>query len=530
MVAILVGLRWRQLGHQLSRNPWFIVALVFSGLVAAGMLTALAFGLGALRVLSPDLVGPILIIVGSVITAGWWVGSIVVSADDSLAPDRFALLPVTARRLLPGLVLAGVTTIGGIGTALALLLTWVGWSVSPAALVTAIVLAPLALLTCVLGARVVSGLLAGWLARRRTRDFVLTVGVLLLASSGLLFNLLASLVGRLGSPGESFRLVAEVLGWTPLGAVYGVSSAAAAGEWAVSAGRLLVAVATVIALWAVAERSLAARLVDPIVSSGGGRVRSGGVIDRLLPATPTGAIAARTLRYRRRDPRHLVNVVMLLVFPLLMVAVVAMNSLSSGGWSVGPALILLPAINAFLLATIVQMDIAYDNNAIALHITSGVRGVADRAGRLLGMAILAVPLLAILCVLACLVTGAWELLPASFGATFGLSLVVAGAASFVGALLPGRAPPPGANPLGRGSAGGAQSFLALIIVTPIALVIGGPALGFAIASLWTPWLAWVSLGCALLLGGAAVWGGIVLGGRMLDRRWPRVLAEVSSEG
>lgn len=530
MVALLVGLRWRQLGHQLNRSPWFIVGLVFSGLVAVGLLTGLAFGLGALRVFSPELVGPILVVVGSVITAGWWIGSIVVSADDSLAADRFALLPVTARRLLPGLVLAGATTIGGIGTALALLLMLVGWSVAPAALLVALVLTPLALGTCVLGARVVSGLLAGWLARRRTRDFVLTFGVLLLASSGLLFNLLGSLVGRLGAPGDAFIRIAEVLAWTPVGAVYGVSSAVAAGDWGVGVGRLLVAILSVVVLWRIAERSLSRRLIDPIVSSGGGRVRSGGLIDRVLPATPTGAIAARTLRYRRRDPRHLVNLVMLFVFPLLMVAVVAMNSLNSGGWSFGPALILLPAINAFLLATVIQMDLAYDNNAVALHIVSGVSGVADRAGRLLGMAILVVPLLAILCVLACLVTGAWDLLPASIGATFGLTLAVAGASSVVGAVLPGRAPPPGANPLGRGSSGGAQSFLALIIVTPIALVLGGPAFGFAIASLWTAWLAWISLGCALVLGIAAVWAGVVIGGRTLDRRWPRVLAEVSSEG
>lgn len=530
MVAILVGLRCRQLGHQLGRNPWYIVTLVISGLIAAGMLTTLAFGLGALRVAAPDLAASVLVIVGSAITAGWWIGSIVVSADDSLAPDRFALLPVPARRLLPGLVIAGATTIGGIGTAVALLLMLVGWSVSPLAVIVALLLIPVALATCVLGARAVSGLLANWLARRRTRDFVLTIGVLLLASSGLLFNLLGAMVGRLGSPGEGLARIADVLAWTPLGAVYGVPEALAAGHGATALVRLLIAAATVALLWALDERLLAARLVAPTVSSGGGRVRSGGFVDRVLPATPAGAIAARTLRYRRRDPRHVVNTVMLLVFPLLMVGVVAMNSLQGGGWSIGPPLILLPAVNAFLLVTIVQMELAYDNDAIALHIVSGVSGVADRAGRLLGMAILAVPLLAILCVLACLLTGSWELLPASLGVTFGLSLVAAGASSFVGAYLPGRAPPPGANPLGRGSAGGAQSFLALLIVTPIALVVGSPALGFGIASLWNPVLGWVSLACGLILGGAAVWAGVALGGRALDRRWPLVLREVTSEG
>lgn len=529
MVALLVRLRWRQLSHQLGKNPWLIVALVLSGLAALGMLSLLALGLGALRFAAPDITVTVLVIVGSVIVAGWWLGSIIVSADDSLAPERFALLPVTARALLPGLVAAGATTIGGIGTALALLLMLVGWSVSLPAALAAALLSPLALVTCVLGARVVSGLLGRWLARRRTRDLVLTLGVLLIVCSGLLLNLLGTAIGGLAAPGESFADVAEILGWTPLGAVFGVPAAIAGGAWAVAILRLLISFATVVVLWIVAERQLAARLVAPITSGGGGRVRSGGFVDRVLPASAAGAIAARSLRYRRRDPRHLINTVMLLVLPALLLGVFAMNSLQDGGPAVGPALVLLPAINAFLIGTIVQMDIAYDNDAVALHITSGVTGVADRAGRLLGIGVIAVPLTLALCVLACLLAGSWALLPGSLGAALGLSLAAAGAGSLVGAYLPGRAPAPGANPLGRGSSGGAQSMLALLVITPTMLIVGGPALGFAIASLWVPALGWVSLAFGLVLGGAAVWVGLVVGGRALERRWPRVLAAVSSE-
>ncbi|MBK0418104.1 hypothetical protein JD276_03545 [Leucobacter sp. CSA1] len=529
MVAILVGLRWRQLGHQLGRNPWFIVALVVSGLVALGMLGTLALALGALRLAAPDLAVTALVLVGSAITAGWWIGTIFVSSDDSLAPERFALLPVRARSLLPGLTVAGATTIGGIGTTIALLLMLVGWSVSLAAALAATLLAPVALMVCVLGARVIGGLLARWLARRRTRDLVLTLGVLLVACSGLLLNLLLTAVGELDAPSESLAAAADVLAWTPLGAAFGVPAAVAEGEWLVAVLRLAVALATVVVLWLAAERLLAARLVAPISGGGGGRVRSGGLVDRVLPATPVGAVAARTLRYRRRDPRHLVNTVMLLVLPALLLGVFAMNGLRDGGVTFGPALVLLPSINALLICTIVQMDVAYDNDAVALHILTGVRGTADRVGRLLGIGILAIPLTVILCVLACLLVGSWALLPASLGAALGLSLAAAGAASAVGAYLPGRAPAPGANPFGRGSSGGVQSLLAMIVVMPITLVVGGPALGFAIASFWTPSLGWVSLACGLLLGGAATWAGAVIGGRALDRRWPRVLADVSSE-
>jgi ABC-2 type transport system permease protein len=60
-------------------------------------------------------------------------------------------------------------------------------------------------------------------------------------------------------------------------------------------------------------------------------------------------------------------------------------------------------------------------------------------------------------------------------------------------------------------------------------VLGAPALGFAIAGIWIPALGWVSLGCAVVIGAAALWGGTALGGRILERRWPEVLSEVSSE-
>lgn len=99
----------------------------------------------------------------------------------------------------------------------------------------------------------------------------------------------------------------------------------------------------------------------------------------------------------------------------------------------------------------------------------------------------------------------------------------------MGSFLPGRAPAPEASPFGRGSSGGVQSLLAMVIMSPITLVVGAPALGFAIAAIWTPALGWVSLACGVIFGGLALWAGVMLGGKTLERRWPEVLIEVSSE-
>ena len=529
MVALLVSLRWRQLRHQLSRNPWMIVTLIITGMLALGFLAILAVGLVALRFTVPDIAVTAIVLAGAVLVLGWWIGSIFVSADDTLAPERFALLPVTARALLPGLVVAGATTIGGIGTVAALVLMLLGWSVSLPALFTALVMIPIAVVTSVLGARVVSGLLAHWLARRNTRDLVVTLGVVLAASSGLLINLALGALRSVGDVGGAVAAVADVIAWTPIAAVFGVPSAIAQGDFLAAGLRLLIALGTVLVLWFAARQLLAARLVAPIQSSGGGRVRSGGVLDRMLPATPAGAIAARTLRYYRRDPRQLVNIVMLLLLPALFIGLVVLNSLGEETIAFGPGIVLIPAINALLAGSIVQMAIAYDNDAIALHMLTGVSGTADRIGRLLGFGVIAAPVTIVLCVATCLLAGRPDLIPASLGAALGLTAISAGAGAWVGSFLPGRAPAPEASPFGRGSSGGAQSLLAMVIMSPITLVLGAPALGFAIAAIWTPALGWVSLACGVIFGGLALWGGVALGGKTLERRWPEVLIEVSSE-
>ena len=148
---------------------------------------------------------------------------------------------------------------------------------------------------------------------------------------------------------------------------------------------------------------------------------------------------------------------------------------------------------------------------------------------MVGVDLLAVPVTAVLCVATCLLAGRLDLLPASLGAALGLTAIAAGSGAWVGGFLPGRAPAPEASPFGRGSAGGVQSLLAMMIMSPITLILGAPALGFAIAAIWNPALGWVSLVLGLAIGALALWGGAVLGGRLLDRRWPEVLAEVSSE-
>lgn len=539
MAALLLGLQLRQHGRTLTRSPWAIVTLVLAVLGALGALGLVAVTMLLLRITLPQTGPDAVVVLGSALVVGWAVASVLISGDDALAPERFAMLPVPAGRLLPGVLLGGAVGVGGIATLLALLLTLIGWSITWPALLAAALLLPLQLLTCLLAGRALAAALARQLAKRSGRDLVVVIGSVLGISAGIVVVVVVEGVRALGSTESLLGAVAGALAWTPIGAAWGVPRAVAAGALLPAAAQLLIALATAALLWLVWAHDFRSRLTAPIASGGGGRVRSGAWIDRLLPATPVGAIAARGLRYRLRDPRHLVNVIGVVLLPLLILGLnVVMGSavevelgegitdLGAFG-DVGP--MLLPLLGAIVLMSVAQLDTAYDSSALSAHVLTGVSGTADRAGRALGMVVLFGPLLTVTAVVTTAIAGRWELLPASLGATLGTAALVIGAGSAISPWLPGQAPAPEASPFGTGSSGGAQALLGALLMLLVILTAGAPAIGTAIAAAWWPWLGWVSLAIGLGVGALAIWLGVRLGGRALDRRWPEVLAAATRE-
>lgn len=538
MAALLVGLRLRQYGRALGRSPWAVVTLVLSALGALGALGLLTLLLVTLRVLAPTAVADALVLLGSALVVVWAVASVLISADDALAPERFAVLPVPARRLLPGVLLAGALGVGGVATAGALLLSLVGWSADVPALVAAVLLLPVQLLTCLLAGRALVAVLARRLARRSGRDLTIVIGSLLGISAGILVVTGIEGVRALGAADAMPGILADVLAWTPLGAAWGVPQAVMAGGWLEALAKLAIAIATVVLLWFTWAHDFRARLTAPIIQGGGGRVHGGGWLDRLLPASPVGAIAVRGLRYRFRDPRHLVNVIGVAIVPVL---VLVMNLVIGNSVEVdidaGPGAepfaalgpLLLPMLGALVLMSVAQLDAAYDSSALSTHVLTGITGTQDRAGRALGMLVLFVPILLAMCLLSTAFAGTWGLLPASIGATLGTGGIVIGVGAAISPWMPGQTPPPETSPFGAGSSGGAQALLGAVIAMAAILTAGAPAIGTAIAAAWIPWLGWVSLAVGLAVGALAIWLGVRIGGRALDRRWPEVLAAVSRE-
>lgn len=524
MVARLVTLQLRQLWHLLSRSTWAIVGTIFSVLGALSFLGLFAFLFVTLRVFAPETVPPAMVIIGVVTIVIWMLGSLLFQGSHQLAPERFALLPVRAKQLAPGLAAASSVGIGGIITIGWLLLSLIGWSISIPAMIAAIIMLPIALATCVLAGKTFSALLARAFASRKTRDFTTIILMMLLVTMGVWIQFGVVAAFEIGAHLDALERVIGVLATTPFGAAFGVPLAVADGDWLMAAVRLVISIATVaLLLWAWTAQ-VSARLTNPIQLRGSGTIRGGGLLERMFPATPAGAIAVRSLRYRRRDPRMIINAIMLPFLPVFVMVVYGFNDVMPD--AILPYLALfLP----FMLASVVGMDLAYDHANFATHLITGVSGRDDRAGRALAMGIIAVPAAVILVLGSAAIFGAWQHAVPALALTLSATLITLGIASWLGVYLPGRAPKPGASPFGRGSSGGVQAMLQMLATMTITSILLLPTIGLSIGSLAVSWLTWLALVVGTGIGVATLIVGIRMGGNALDKRAPEVLQEITSE-
>jgi ABC-2 type transport system permease protein len=130
----------------------------------------------------------------------------------------------------------------------------------------------------------------------------------------------------------------------------------------------------------------------------------------VTPATPTGVIAARSLVYWSGDRRYRVNVAVVPAAALLAAVPLLVADVPPPVVAQDPA-----PLAALLLGWLPHDDQAYDSNAIWMHVASGVRGWADRVGRLVPIALIGLPLLAVGVPLSVMLSGDAAMLPALAG-------------------------------------------------------------------------------------------------------------------
>ncbi|PLC12494.1 hypothetical protein AUQ48_09975 [Kocuria flava] len=158
-----------------------------------------------------------------------------------------------------------------------------------------------------------------------------------------------------------------------------------------------------------------------------------------------------------------------------------------------------------------------------------MRGRDDRAGRVLALLVIAVPLSAFGLLLPFALQGRWELLPGLAGTTLLALLGGAGLSSVMSARYTYPVAAPGQSPFKTPQGFTVLNVLVQFVALGLIVVLVLPAAVPVLVQVYTgePAWGWAALAVGAVLGPLLCWGGIVLGGRWYDRRAPELLQEVA---
>lgn len=489
MVAHVLRLRLALLLGAVRGDRRQVTSAVLSGLFAVVAAGAAVWALLRIDRLDDDAAAAVTVIAGATVVAGFFVAPLLGGPDDPLDPRRFAVLGATPGSLAPVTALAGMLSLPALALITASVALVVVWDAHGVPLGVSVLAGITGVVTAVLLARIAFAVSARVLRERRSRELtgVLLLALLVVAVPVGVFA--ASLQWDVDVPRELAGAV-DILAVTPLGAAWAVPWRWQEGD---PAGPLTVALLTLgllaVAWWAVV-RWLLETTERPL------SVRSARGLGwfTITPGTPTGAIAARSLIYWTRDPRYIVNVV---VIPIA--AVVVMVPLIVVGVPLQTAVLVPAPLMALFFGWLAHNDLAYDSTAIWMHVASGVSGVADRIGRLVPPTLLAIPTLAVSISVTIGVHGDWSLLPAMIGVCAGLLLSGFGLSSISSVAAPYPVSGPGDSPFEQPQRTGGPVSQGMVLGG--ALVLTAPAF----------WAAWLTLSGETTMTWTAMWLGIGVG-------------------
>ncbi|HEY8473518.1 MAG TPA: ABC transporter permease [Natronosporangium sp.] len=542
-LGTFVRLKLRLLGNGLRGRPARVWLFVAGGLFAlylagVGFLLFAVSGVGdpQVRLLVASYGGAALVL-GSTLLPLVWFG-----IDDTLDPARFALLPLGRWRLVLGLFAAALLSVPSAALLLATtgLLVPVGRHGGAGAVAAQLVGLLAGLLLCVAAGRAVTSAFATMLRSRRVRDLA---GVLLAALAALLGPAqLAIISATQNADLDQLTTAARVVGWTPLGAPYTIGIEVAEGRPVAALAKLAITGAAIAGLLWWWTRSLESAMVGAATAgpARADRPARGGPVSQLfprlvpgLPATGFGAIVAREVRYWWRDAKRRANVISITVVGVLVPVIVTAGGgritldFDGEGFvaSASPTMINVTVlfVGAFAAAMLAN-QFGFDGSSYAAHLIAGVPGGRELRARAIGHAILIVPVLVLVSVVAAAMLADPAVAPAAAGVVFAGYGAGVAVNTFV-SVLAAYPLPETANPFATATGSGlAKSLLALVAMVA-ASIIAAPVLAIAAAlgDAW-PWLA-VPIGAAYGAGAAAL--GCYLAGDVLDRRAPELLAAVT---
>jgi ABC-2 type transport system permease protein len=486
------------------------------------LIAVAAFGMFVAGSIGADAARAVITGGGAILTVGWVLGPLIAAGvDTTIDAGRLAPFPLSTRQVLTALTAVGLAGVPGIATSLVALATFGVWWRWPLAAVAAVVCMPLAVLTCVVASR----LAAAYASGGRNRRFGEAIGIILFAIvilAGPIVAGIANLVGAAAKGGLGGQLGTAIAAasWTPAGAAWAVPGDLAAGHPVTALLKLLIAAATLIVLWVLWHRRVDAAPATVVRSAARARTSRLGWFGT-LPTGALGATWARALSYWLRDPRYLRQLIVVPLIPVLI------SFAGQGGMDATPFL-LSSVLVALLLGFVPYADVSYDGTAFTGIVATGVRGRADRAGRLLAAGTVAVPLVVIIAVATVGLAGRWPMLPAIVGAALGVLFVAYGVSAVTSALLVVPVPASGDNPFKRVPGTTFTSGLAVFGVLLATAVLAAPAavLAFLVLAGGDGAFAWATLAISVGYGLAVAIAGVFGGGAVFDRTAPMLLARL----
>lgn len=512
MAAHVLRLRLLLLIGALRGDRRHVIRTVLGLVVLIAAVVAVCWAVLRLRTAPEDVVLVVSVIAGSAAAAGFFVAALVGGFDDQLDPRRFAVFGPSPRPLAVILLLASVISIPILALVAVGVCVVVLWTDLGAPMGLTVVAVVLGILTCLLLAKIGLALGGLFLHERRSRELT---GVFLIAMLvvvvpvGIFF---ASLEWD-GKVPPALREAVDVLALTPLGAAAALPARAITGG---VAGPLVVAVVTVLALVAIWVW-LVQHILTTTERPTSGRERGGLGWFAVTPGTPAGGIAARSLIYWFRDPRYLVNLV---IVPIA--AVVTVIPLLLVGVPIEIVALVPVPLMAVFFGWLAHNDLAYDSTALWMHLAAAVRGSSDRAGRLVPVILVAVPVLAVSIPIAIMLQGRWAVLPAMVGVCASLFLCGLGLSSISSALAPYPVSRPGDSPFQQPQRTGGGLAQGIVLIG--AIILSLPALYWSWLTLTTDVeYAWTAMWGGIAIGLAVLLIGIFGGGFAFDRRGSRLM-------
>ena len=522
MVATLVRLRFLLLANSLKRSPWQLIAVVIGGLYGLGFLASAVAGLFVLSFAEIELARTVTVLAGAAVTLGWTLLPVLTSGiDQTVEPARLATFPIPLNTLLLSLAISGVLGVPGLVTLVAALATAGTWWRYPVAALVAIVCAVIGVLTCVIGSRMLVALTARISSGRRARE---AKGILVIIPALLLGPIILGLTQVLSDVSDLLPRIAHLVSWSPFGAIWAVPADVASGDLGRAAWEFLIGITTLVVFVLVWRWGLTLALETPSRSTLVKAGTRGLGLFMVFPGTPAGAVAARALTYWIRDPRYTQSLITVPLVPVLIFFYAGSNG------NLAPLNAVAPIV-AVLLSMSIYTDVSYDNTAFALHLQTGVSGRADRIGRVIALAIFAVPISFALAIASVWLTNAWEILPGLLGIITGVLLTGFAVSSLVSGRFVFMVPAPGESPFKSKPGGGVSLMLSTFASWSVLGILTLPELVLAIVGFASGNIAlgWLSLLVGIVLGSGLLVVGVRIGGAILDRRGPDLLAQLQKQ-